>query len=147
ADLQDLLVAVQARDGVLVHETVAAVDLEAPVRRAVRELAGEELRHRGGAAEVAALVLLPRGLVDEPARRLDLRRHVDELLLHRLELRDRLAELLALLRVVVGEVVRALREADAHRRDRDAAAVEDLQELLEALAARAEQVPLRHARA
>src|SRR6267142_1456267 len=32
ADLQDLLVAVQARDWILVHETVAAVDLETPVR-------------------------------------------------------------------------------------------------------------------
>ena len=36
-------------------------------------------------------------------------------------------------RVGGGEVVGALREADAHRRDRDAAAVEDLQELPEAL--------------
>src|SRR3954452_5090481 len=147
ADLQDLLVAVQARDGVLVHETVAAVDLEAPVCGAVRELAGEELRHRGGATEVAPLVLLPRRLVDERARRFDLGRHVDELLLHGLELRDRLAELLALLRVPVREVVGALREADAHRRDGDATAVEDLQELLEPLAARPEQVALRDARA
>ena len=55
--------------------------------------------------------------------------------LHGLELRDRLAELLALLRVGEREVVGALREADAHRGDRDPAAVEDLQELLEALAA------------
>src|SRR2546427_625722 len=54
ADLQDLLVAVEPRDWVLVHETVAAVDLEAPVRGTVRQLAGEELRHRGGAAEVAS---------------------------------------------------------------------------------------------
>ena len=82
-------------------------------------------------------------MYDERAARLDLRRHVGELELHRLEPRDRLAELLALLRVRVREVVRALREADAHRRDRDAAAVEDLEELLEALAARAEQVLLR----
>ena len=62
-------------------------------------------------------------------------------------LRDRLAELLALLRVGEREVVAALREPDAHRGDRDAAAVEDLQELREPLAARAEQVALRHARA
>ena len=40
------------------------------------------------------------------------------------------------------EVVRALSQPDAHRGDGDAAAVEDLEELLEALAARAEQVAL-----
>ena len=56
---------------------------------------------------------------------------------------DRLAELLALLRVGEREVVGALREADAHRGDRDAAAVEDLEELVEALPARAEQVAPR----
>ena len=39
ADLEDLLVAVKAGDRVLVHEAVAAVDLERPVRRPVRELA------------------------------------------------------------------------------------------------------------
>ena len=64
--------------------------------------------------------------------------------LDRLEARDRLAELLALLRVGECEVVGALREPDAHRGDRDPAAVEDLEELLEALAARAEQVSLGH---
>ena len=42
-------------------------------------------------------------------------------------------------------VERALREADAHRRHADPPAVEDVQELLEAVAARAEQVRLRHA--
>ena len=47
----------------------------------------------------------------------------------------------------VGErlVERALREPDAHRRHADAPDVEDVQELLEARAARAEQVLLRHA--
>src|SRR5207237_6633482 len=131
----------QARDWVLVHETVAAVNLETPVRRPVRKLPGEELRHRGGAAEVASFVLFPGGLVDEATGRLDLRGHVDELLLHRLELGDRLAELLALLRVGVREVVAALGETDAHRRDGDASAVEDLQDLVDPLAARPEEVP------
>src|SRR6266545_7507708 len=106
----------------------------------MRELTRVELRHRRGLCEASALILLPRRAVDEQSRSLDLRRHVDELLLHGLEGADRLAELLALLRVGVGEVVAALREADAHRGDRDAAAVEDLQELLQAFAARPEQV-------
>ena len=45
-----------------------------------------------------------------------------------------------LLRVGDRLVERALGEADAHRRDADAAAVEDVEELLEAVAAPAEQV-------
>src|SRR5712691_4830820 len=144
ADLQDLLVAVEPRDRVLLHETVAAVDLQRRVCGAVREQAGVELRLCGGEAEVLALILQPRGAVDELAPRLYLRRHVGERELHRLELRDRPAELLALLRVRERKVVRALCEPDAHRRDGDAAAVEDLHELLEALPSRAEQVPFRH---
>ena len=60
-------------------------------------------------------------------------------------LRDRLAERPALLRVGDRLVERALGEADAHRRDADPAAVEDVQELLEAVAAAAEQVRLRDA--
>ena len=95
-------------------------------------------------ANVAALVLEPRRLVDERAAGLDLDGHVGQRELHRLELRDRLAELLALLRVGDREVVGALGEADAHRGDRDPPAVEDLQELAEALAALAEQVLLGH---
>src|SRR6266542_2560224 len=140
ADLEDLLVAVEARDRVLVHVAVAAVDLERPVDGAVRELAGVELRHCGLARERLPLVLQPRRLVDEVAPGLDLGCHVHELELNRLEARDRLSELLALLRVGVGEVVRALGEADAHRRNRDPPPVEDLEELPEALAARAEEV-------
>ena len=106
------------------------MDLERRVRDAVRELARVELRHRGLARERPALVLQPRRLVDERAPGLDLGRHVRELELDRLERRDRLAELLALLRVREREVVGALREADAHRGDRDPPAVEDLEELL-----------------
>jgi len=51
----------------------------------VRELAREQFRHRGGLREGPALVLLPRRLPDEGASGFDLGRHVDELLLHRLE--------------------------------------------------------------
>src|SRR5207302_4855709 len=55
-----------------------------------------------------------------------------------------LPELMPLLRVGDGEVVCTLREPDAHRRDRDAAAVEDLHELPEAAPTFAEQVRLGH---
>src|SRR5919201_4528638 len=69
-DLEDLLITVQTRDGRLLHEPVPAVDLERVVDDPVRELAGEELRHRRLLSELAALVLQPRRLVDRAPRRL-----------------------------------------------------------------------------
>src|SRR5579862_136068 len=144
ADLEDLLVAVEARDRELLHEAVAAVDLERGVDDAVRQQPGVELRLRRGEREVAALVLEPRGAVDELPAGVDLRRHVRELELDRLEIGDRLAELMPLLRVRERQVVRALRETDAHRCDRDAASVEDLHELPEAATAFAEEIALGH---
>src|SRR5216110_2444315 len=65
ADLEDLLVAVQARDRELLHEPVAAVDLEGGVDDAVREQAREELRLRRRERERLARVLEPRRPVDE----------------------------------------------------------------------------------
>src|SRR5581483_12334507 len=94
--------------------------------------------------ERLARVLQPCSAVDERAARVDLGRHVGERELHGLEFRDRLAELVPLLRVGEREVIGALRKSDTHRRDGDTAAVEDLEELLEALAALAEEVALRH---
>src|SRR5262245_22566352 len=144
SDLEDLLVAVKTGDRGLLHVPEAPVDLERRVRDPVRELAGEELRHRRLARERPSPVLEPRSLEDERAPGLDLRGHVRELEADRLEGRDLLSELLALLRIGDREVVRALGKADSHRRDGDAAAVEDLEELPEALAAPAEEVLLRH---
>src|SRR5262245_63157365 len=133
-DLQDLLVPVEPRDRGLLDEAIAPVDLQCLIHDSVRHLARLKLRHRGLLREVTALVLEPRGLVDEVPSGLDLDGHVRELELDRLKARDRLAELLPLLGVAEREVVRALREADAHRRNRDPAAVEDLEELAEPLA-------------
>ena len=72
------------------------------------------------------------GAVGEPAGRLQLGGDVGQLELHRLELRDRLAELLALLGVVEGEVEHGLGEAERQRGDGDAADLERPQELAEA---------------
>ena len=120
------------------------MDLDGLVDRAVRGLAGIELGDRRLVGEGSALVLQPRRAVDEGAGRGELDGHVGELELDRLELRDRLAELVAGEGVGVREVVGRLHRAEAHRGDRDAPAVEDLQELLEAHAARAEEIVLRH---
>ena len=94
--------------------------------------------------ERAALVLEPRGLVGQGAAGLDLDGHVGQHELDGLELADRPAELLSLPGVRQRLLVRALGEAEPQRGDRDAAAVEDLEELGEALAARPEQVALGH---
>src|SRR5262249_21526007 len=72
SDLEDLLVAVEARDRGLLHVSEAAVDLERRVRNPVRELAGVELRHRRFARERSSLVLEPRRLEDERTPGLDL---------------------------------------------------------------------------
>ena len=56
ADLEDLLVAVEARDRRLLHEPVAAVQLQRGVDDAVRELARVQLGLRRGEREVTALV-------------------------------------------------------------------------------------------
>src|SRR5215210_54543 len=63
ADLEDLCVTVEARDRELVHEAVAAVDLQREVRHLAREDAGLELGHGGNRGERLALVLQPRRLV------------------------------------------------------------------------------------
>src|SRR5262245_52028454 len=126
-DLEDLLVAIEPGDRGLLHVPEAAVDLQCRPRHACRELAGAVLRHRRLACQVATRLLQPGGPVDERPPGLDLGGHVRELELHRLELRDRLAELLALLRVGEREVVRTLREADAHGSNGDPPAVENLE--------------------
>src|SRR5262252_7724971 len=61
ADLEDLLVAIEPRDRELLHEAVAAVDLERGVHGAIREQTREELGLRRRECERPPLVLQPRG--------------------------------------------------------------------------------------
>ena len=118
------------------------MDLDGLVDRAIRRLAGVELGDRSLLGKRAALILQPRSAVDECARGSQFNCHIGELELDRLELRDRLAKLVARLRVRERQVVGGLHRAETHRGDRDATTVENVQELLEAHAARAEQVAL-----
>ena len=60
ADLEHLGVAVEARDGVLLHEAVAAEDLGGDPGRGDRRLGGVELGDGGGLLELAALGPPPR---------------------------------------------------------------------------------------
>src|SRR2546428_5027080 len=79
-------------------------------------------------------------------RRLDLRRHVGEREMDSLEARDRLAELLPRRRVLQALVQRTLGEPEGEGPQADAAAVEGVEELAEALVDRAEDVFLGHDR-
>ena len=92
ADREDLGVAVEAADRVLLDVAVAAVDLDRLLGRSDREAAGDQLRLRGGEGERLAGVLLQRGAPGEQAGGLDLGGEVGDLRLDRLELGDRLAE-------------------------------------------------------
>src|SRR4051795_1078182 len=71
ADGEDLGVAIEAADGVLLDVAVAAVDLHGFLGRLDRQAAGLELGLGGAEVEVAAGVLLQRGLVGEQPGRLD----------------------------------------------------------------------------
>src|SRR5918994_7451792 len=63
ADREDLGVAVEAADRVLLDVAVAAVDLHGLLRRAHREPTGLQLRLGGSERERPSRVLLERGLV------------------------------------------------------------------------------------
>src|SRR4051812_39836570 len=84
ADRQDLRVAVEAADRILLYVAVATMDLNRLVGRLHREAPRLQLRLRGNETEVAPLVLEPRRLVREQACRLDLRGEIGQLRLDRL---------------------------------------------------------------
>src|SRR5579872_3555434 len=78
-DLGDLRVAVVALDRELLRVAVAAEDLDRLAGLAARHLRREELRLRALLGVRQALLLAPRGAVDEQPRGVDLGRHVGEL--------------------------------------------------------------------
>src|SRR5699024_9787114 len=144
ADLEDLRVAVVASDEVFVHEAVAAVDLGGVASIVHGCFAGDHLRNGG--------FLLERQSGEHPRSREVVRRpggddaglHTGDLEGDALEVGDRLAEGLALLRVLHGFVDTALGGADGQGADGDAALVEDAQEVRVAASAFAEQVLFGH---
>ena len=120
------------------------MELERLVDDAIGQLAREQLRLGRRERERPALVLEPRRPVGERPPGLDLGGHVGQLELNRLETSDRPAELPPLLRVRERELVGAARQPEGECRDRDPSAVEDLEELPEALAPGTQQVILRN---
>jgi hypothetical protein len=114
-------VAPDALDAVLLHVARAAVDLDALVGDLDRDARGVELGHRDLAHGVLAVAEAPGRRVDHLARRLDLRRHLGELVAGDLELADLAAERGALLGVAQRLVEAPLRARDAARRRRSGA--------------------------
>ena len=107
--------------------------------------AREQLGHAGFEIAALAVVLVAGGEIGELARHHDLDRHHRQLVSHPRELDERLAELLALHRIMQPEFKRLLRHADRARGGLDAGAFEGLHQLLEALPLyAAEQVGRRH---
>src|SRR5690625_3627063 len=173
-DLEDLRVAVVAGNEEIVHEDVAAVDLGGIAGVVQRCLAGDHLRDRGlrlepqpgqppGGCDVVRGpgtddgrpdrgLLLERQPGEHPGgcevvRRAgsdDARLHPGDLERDPLEVGDRLAEGLTLLRILHGFVDAALRGTDGQGADGDSAFVEDAQEVRVAAAAFAQQVGLGH---
>src|SRR5271169_4900409 len=131
ADLEELDRAVEAVDFRLPDISGAAVDLHRLVEHQMDGVGG--VHHRGCRQLVDVAAPAFTGLerrrggqraIGERAHRLDLDVHVGQHRLHHLERPDRLAELLAGLRVVEGEFERALADAEADRGDHRAFEIE-----------------------
>src|SRR5581483_4444333 len=133
AEDQERRVAVEALDDELLRVPVAAVDAHRLERDLLRRLGREELRHAGLEVGSLARILAFGRLEHQEPRRLDPRRHLCELQLDRLVLRDRLAERLALLRVADRLLERPGRDPDRPRRDVHSAELDPAHEVAEAL--------------
>src|SRR5205814_10583888 len=111
---------------------------------ALRRLGRVMLCHRGAALAGLAAIVMARGVVDEQARRLELRRHLRELELRRLEFRQRAAELPPGAAVMERLVQGSLTEADGGGADGRAERVERAKRDRHAVALAAEPVAVRH---
>src|SRR5471030_1230422 len=139
-DLADAHVAVDALDRKVGHVAVAAVDLDRVRADALGHLGGEQLGHRR-LFQTRQSGILHRGRVlDQLARRFDLRGHVGQAELHGLVLEDGLAKAFAFARIVQRRLVRGARHADRLRGDADASAFKAGQRDLVALPFLADQI-------
>src|SRR5882672_7846185 len=120
-DQEERRVAVVALRPVIERVAVAAVDAHAVERVLLRRLGGEVLCHPRLEVGAVAARLRLRRVQDEEPRCLGARRHLRDHQLHRLVLRDRLAERLALEGVTDSVVERGAREPCPPGRDVDAA--------------------------
>src|SRR6185437_15859826 len=153
ADGAELYVAVILFGRVVLDEAVATMNLDGFIGHADGHFSGVELGHAGLTCDARLVARTlgncaigePRSAVRQQARGLYLRCHVRELELNGLKIGDGLAELFAFLGVAHRALIRALRHAEAERRNRNAAAIEDLEAVDEALALGTEKIFRRHA--
>src|SRR5215213_7611467 len=115
ADAVEPQVPPRALDAVLLHVAGAAVDLDALVRYLDGDPRRVQLGHRDLAHGVLAVLEAPGRRVDHLPRRLDLRRHLGELVADDLEAADLAAERGALLGVLERPVEARLGPGDAAR--------------------------------
>jgi hypothetical protein len=109
----DAKVAPKALDRIILQVTVAAVKLQRPIHDGRAGVRCKTLRHRCEPRLVGRVGShLRRGDVEQVARGLQLRLHVGQRELRRLEVGDRLAELLAILGVGDRLVEAALRASE-----------------------------------
>src|SRR5579863_445397 len=132
-------------DGIVLGESVAAVDFNRQRGYAFGHLRGEKLGHGRFFHEIHSRILHARRVVYHEPRRLDLGGHLCDLKLDALEFADGLAELFALLRVLAGKFPRAAGQADHLGADADAAFVQRLNGDLVAFAGFAQHVVFGHA--
>src|SRR2546426_7850229 len=146
AHSEELRVTEVALHGQLLNIAHAAVDLHGLTGAELGGLGGEELGHAG--LEVAALAcrLEPGRLVGQELGGLDACRHVGELGLDELVLRDGLPKGLTLLGIADRVLEGRPGQADAARRHIDAPALEGTHDHREARVLLAEQILQRHAR-
>src|SRR3989442_15916274 len=81
-DLSDLRVAPQLLDRIVLHEAVAAVEIDRERRDALGHLRREDLAHGGFGEERLPGVAQACGVVDHQPRRLELGRRARKLMLH-----------------------------------------------------------------
>src|SRR6266550_3583055 len=145
-DLGDLRVAVVTLGREVFQISVAPEDLHAIAAGLHPHVAREELRLPRREDVVLARVLHRGGAPREQTSRVDLRGHVGEHPLDRLEVGDLLSKGLALLGVRDRILEARAGDADRLRRDRDAAAIEGRKRDPVSLAHLAEKIRGRHAR-
>src|SRR5713101_1651071 len=144
-DLMHPEVAQITLDGKVLQVAVAAMQLQRIVDDPEADVGGEALAHGGGLRRLGRLDVEQRGgAPDQQPRGVEVGRHVGQLELRRLEVGQRLAELLALDHVARRRLQAGARAAQRAGADIDASAVEPGHGDLEAVALRPQAVGDRH---
>src|SRR6266481_2330123 len=124
--LRDLCIPEKFLDGEISHVTIAPEELNRLRGYPHRRLGREQLGHAGVQRDILAGILAGRRPVRQRPRRLDPRRHIGQLELHRLEVLDRPPELPALGAVLEGQLERLARDPDPLGPDPEPPGVEPL---------------------